>query len=78
MGSTEIRVWDLKSGELLRVLGTSNGAVWKVGFVEERVVAVFYKGRGVVLNVGTSSHCCDFVVPLGFGAHPDLGCTRLS
>ena len=55
-GSTKIRVWDLMSGELLRELGTSDGAVWKVGFLEERVVTVFHRDQDIVLIVSTSSH----------------------
>lgn len=78
-GSTKIRVWDLMSGELLRELGTSDVAVWRVGFLKERIVAVFHKDQGIVLNASTSSHRRNFSVSLGMRLiwiHLGLGCIR--
>lgn len=47
-----VKAWDLQTGLLVKEVLRSDG-VWAVGWVDGKVVAVFSKGGGVVVEVGT-------------------------
>ena len=46
-----VKVWDLKTGNLVRELVTQGDAVWRVAFEEEKCVAMALKNSRTVMEV---------------------------
>ena len=61
-----IKVWNLESGELEREL-VSSDAVWKVGFVEGRIVGVFSQNKEVVVGVSFPIRILDVLTKSSYG-----------
>jgi F-box and WD-40 domain protein CDC4 len=47
-----VKVWDLKSGQLVRELSSPADAVWRVAFEEEKCVIMASRSNRTIMEVG--------------------------
>jgi WD40 repeat protein len=63
-----VKIWDLKTGHLVRELISQGDAVWRVAFEEEKCVALALRNGRTVMEVSQLED--EFVLTAGENANP--------